>query len=56
MGLAGCGHVLYPLLVQEIVPNKYRGWSQCLITLSIFPTLGLEPAIARSLVQYTELG
>lgn len=55
-GLGGCAQVLYPLLVQEIVPNKYRGWSQTLITVSVFPTLGLGPAVARSLVQYTALG
>lgn len=56
IGIAGCGQVLYPLLVQEIVPNKYRGWSQTLITVAVLPTLGLGPVVARSLVQYTELG
>lgn len=56
IGIAGCGQVLYPLLVQEIVPNKYRGWSQTLITVAVLPTLGLGPIVARSLVQYTDLG
>lgn len=55
IGISGATQVLYPLLIQEIVPNKYRGLSQSLITLSVFPTLGLGPAFARMMVEYTEL-
>lgn len=55
-GIAGGAQQLYMLLIQEIVPNKYRIYGQAAITLGIFPTLGFGPAIARALVEYTELG
>jgi MFS family permease len=55
-GLSGCVQVLYPLLVAEIVPNKYRGWCQSLIIICVFPSLGLGPVVARAFVQYTALG
>ncbi|KAF9870587.1 hypothetical protein CkaCkLH20_11893 [Colletotrichum karsti] len=56
LGMAGATQVLYPLLSQEIVPNKYRGFSQSAITLSVFPTIGLGPAFARMMVEYTAQG
>ncbi|EON69199.1 hypothetical protein W97_08558 [Coniosporium apollinis CBS 100218] len=55
-GVAGAGQQLYPLLVQELVPNKYRFWAQAAISLGALPTLGFAPAIARSLVQHSSLG
>lgn len=50
IGILGASQVLYPLLVQEIVPNKCRGFSQSVITLSVFPALGLGPAFACMMV------
>ena len=48
-GIAGSAQILYPLLSQELVPNKYRGWSQGVITLFILPTIGFGPIIARTM-------
>ncbi|KIW04526.1 uncharacterized protein PV09_04280 [Verruconis gallopava] len=48
IGMAGSGQVLYPLLSQEIVPNKYRGWSQGVITLLVLPSIGFGPIIGVS--------
>ena len=56
IGIGGATQVLYPLLVHEIVPNKYRGFAQAAIMAAVFPTLGLGPAFARMMVQYTALG
>lgn len=49
-GIAGSAQVLYPLLSQEIVPNKYRGWSQGVITLLVLPSIGFGPIIGRTMV------
>lgn len=54
--VAGAAQQLYPLLTQELVPNKYRGLSQGAISMAVLPTLGFGPLIARTLVQKTELG
>lgn len=56
LALGGSCQPLYPLLCQEIVPNKYRGWSQAAITVAVFPFMGFGPAIGRSLVTNTVLG
>jgi MFS family permease len=55
-GVAGAGQQLYPLITQEIVPNKYRGLMQGAISMSVLPTLGFGPLIARALVNNTKLG
>ncbi|KAL5319252.1 hypothetical protein ACEPPN_012302 [Leptodophora sp. 'Broadleaf-Isolate-01'] len=55
VGLSGAVANLYPLLVQELMPNKYRGFGQAAVTLAMVPTLGFGPLIARSLVTYTAL-
>lgn len=55
IGIGGATQVLYPLLVHEIVPNKYRGYAQGFIMLSVIPTLGLGPVWVRMFVQYTDL-
>ncbi|KAF2007662.1 siderophore iron transporter, partial [Amniculicola lignicola CBS 123094] len=48
----GCAVQLsYPLLVMEIIPNKYRGWGQGMITLLVLPSLGFGPIVARTIVQ-----
>lgn len=55
IGIAAGGQQLFPLLIQEMVPNKHRFYGQSAITLSVMPTLGFSPAIARSLVEHTAL-
>lgn len=55
-GIAGGAQQLYPLLIQELVPNKYRIYGQAAITLGLSPTIGFGPAIARTLVERTALG
>lgn len=55
IGIGGATQVLYPLLVHEIVPNKYRGYAQAFIMFSVLPTLGLGPVWVRMFVQYTAL-
>ena len=51
IGMAGSAQVLYPLLSQEIVPNKYRGWSQGIITLLVLPSIGFGPIVGVSAFQ-----
>ena len=53
---AGGAQQLYPMLVQELVPNKYRFYSQAAITLSILPTIGFGTAIARAFVANEHMG
>lgn len=55
-GVAGAGQQLYPLISQEMVPNKHRFLMQGAISMSVFPTLGFAPLIARVLVDKTALG
>lgn len=55
IGIAAGGQQLYPLIIQEMVPNKYRFHGQAAITISVMPTIGFSPAIARSLVENTAL-
>jgi MFS family permease len=52
---AGSVQTLYPLLIQELMPNKHRPWGLAAIALGVFPTIGGGPAIARAFVQHTEL-
>jgi MFS family permease len=52
---ASC-HDLYPPLSLELVPNKYRGLTQGLVTFAVMPTLGLGPLFARMFVEYTTIG
>lgn len=56
MGMAASGQLLFPLLIHEIVPNKYRGFGQAGIMLSAIPTLGLGPALSRAFVNRPDLG
>ncbi|CAK7204997.1 hypothetical protein SEUCBS139899_007760 [Sporothrix eucalyptigena] len=56
VGLGQATQLLYPMLIQEIVPNKYRGMSQGLITLAVFPTIALGPAFARYMVANPKFG
>ncbi|OAA57978.1 siderophore iron transporter [Niveomyces insectorum RCEF 264] len=56
VGLGQTTQVLYPLLLQEIVPNKYRGLSQGFISFAVFPTIALGPAFARLMVANPRFG
>jgi MFS family permease len=55
-GAAGAGQLLYPLLIQELIPNKHRGLAQGAISVATIPTIGFGPLVARVLVEKTELG
>jgi MFS family permease len=50
IGLAASTQVLFPLLAQEIVPNKYRGYAQGTALLLVIPAIGFGPIIGRSMV------
>jgi MFS family permease len=55
-GIGGAGGLLYPVLIHELLPNKHRSLGQGAITLTILPTLGFAPAIARTMIAHTTLG
>jgi MFS family permease len=50
-GIGAACQLTYPLLVMEIVPNKYRGWAQGIITLSVLPSLGFGPIVGRAIIE-----
>ena len=56
VALGGGVQPLYPLLCQDVVPNKYRGLSTALLTVVILPFMGFGGLFARLFVQNTELG
>lgn len=56
IGIAAAVQLSYPLLVMEIVPNKYRGWAQGIITFLVLPSLGFGPIVGRTLVSLGEGG
>lgn len=53
--VAGAAQQLYPLLVQEIVPNQYRIWAQAFIMATVVPTIGFGTLFARAFVANTAL-
>ncbi|CAK7212639.1 hypothetical protein SBRCBS47491_001535 [Sporothrix bragantina] len=53
--VAGAAQQLYPLLVQELVPNKYRVWAQAFIMATVVPTIGFGTLFARAFVANTAL-
>ncbi len=55
-GIAGAGGLLYPVLIHELLPNKHRSLGQGAVTLTVLPTLGFAPAIARTMISHTTLG
>lgn len=55
-GIGGATALLYPIIIHELIPNKHRHWAQAAVTLSVFPTLGFGPAIARTMVAHTSMG
>ncbi|CAK7224010.1 hypothetical protein SBRCBS47491_005403 [Sporothrix bragantina] len=56
IALGGASQPLYPLFVQEIVPNKYRGIGQAVITGSVLTFIGFGPLIGRTLVNHDPSG
>lgn len=55
-GIGGASGLLYPVIIHELIPNKYRPWGQGAITVAVLPTLGFGPAIARSMIAHTAAG
>lgn len=55
-GIGGAAGLLYPVVIHELLPNKYRHWGQGAITLAVLPTLGFGPAIARTMIAHTTVG
>ncbi|KEF58693.1 uncharacterized protein A1O9_06619 [Exophiala aquamarina CBS 119918] len=55
-GIGGAAGLLYPVIVHELIPNKYRHWGQAIITAAVLPTLGFGPVIARTLIAQTKVG
>ena len=41
-GTGAAASLLYPVIVQEVLPNKYRHWGHAFITLSVLPSLGFR--------------
>lgn len=54
-GTGGAAALLYPVIIHEVIPNKYRHWGHAAVTLSVLPTLGFGSAIARTFVAQTSL-
>ncbi|KAL1889157.1 hypothetical protein Sste5346_009106 [Sporothrix stenoceras] len=52
IAFGGANQPLYPLFVQEIVPNKYRGIGQAIITATVLTFMGFGPLIGRTLVSH----
>jgi MFS family permease len=50
-GIAAACQLTYPLLIMEIVPNKYRGWGQGAITMLVLPSLGFGPIVGRAIIE-----
>ena len=50
-GIGAACQLTYPLLVMEIVPNKYRGIAQALISLAVLPSLGFGPIVGRAIIE-----
>lgn len=54
-GTGAAASLLYPIIVHEVLPNKYRHWGHAAVTLSVLPSLGFGSAIARTFVADTTL-
>lgn len=54
-GTGAAASLLYPIIIHEVLPNKYRHWGHASVTLSVLPTLGFGSAIARTFVADTTL-
>ena len=56
MGFATTTQLSFPYVIQELVPNKHRGYAQAFMILGCLPFAGFGPIIARSLLQHSALG
>lgn len=56
LGLANTSQLTFPFVIQELVPNKHRGYAQAVMIFCVVPFAGFGPVIARSLIENTELG
>jgi MFS family permease len=54
-GTGAASSLLYPVIIHEVLPNKYRHWGHAAVTLSVLPTLGFGSSIARTFVANTSL-
>lgn len=54
-GTGAAAALMYPIIIHEVLPNKYRHWGHAAVTLSVLPTLGFGSAIARTFVARTTL-
>lgn len=55
-GFATTTQLTFPFVIQELVPNKHRGYAQAAMLLGCLPFAGFGPVIARSLIQHSSLG
>ncbi|KAJ9608501.1 hypothetical protein H2200_007489 [Cladophialophora chaetospira] len=54
-GTGSAAALLYPIIVHEVLPNKYRHWGHAAVTLSVLPSLGFGSSISRTFVADTSL-
>lgn len=55
-GFSSTAQLTFPYVIQELIPNKYRGWAQAGIIVGTLPFSGFSPIIARLLITNTTLG
>ncbi|KAI1618842.1 siderophore iron transporter [Exophiala viscosa] len=56
MGFSTTVQLTFPYVIQELIPNKYRGWAQAGMIVGTLPFSGFSPIIARVLITRTALG
>ncbi|KAK4936926.1 hypothetical protein LTR10_022304 [Elasticomyces elasticus] len=56
MGFSTTVQLTFPYVIQELIPNKYRGWAQAGMIVGTLPFSGFSPIIARLLITHTALG
>lgn len=55
-GFSATAQLTFPYVIQELVPNKHRGYAQAVMIVAVLPFAGFGPVITRSLIDNTELG
>lgn len=55
-GFSGTVQLTFPYVIQELVPNKHRGYAQAAMITAVIPFAGFGPVIARTLIENTEAG
>jgi MFS family permease len=55
-GFAATAQLTFPYVIQELVPNKHRGYAQATMIAAVLPFAGFGPVITRSLIDHTEQG